>query len=151
MWVASAPLADASPPRDIANMVHPAVTSSQNLLKRISGVLAAQNRASEPPRLERIEHLGLTLDRVRHRVFVDGNPLHLTPTEFKLLWELASRPGFVLSRNELSQVCRGTMSTLHTRTVDAHIKAIRRKLAGYASFIETVHGVGYRFRESDAR
>lgn len=149
----TSPLAN-EPARDRADRRDSEATSidsrSDPLLKKITGVLAAQTRAIAPvPRGDSIEHQGLKLDRVRHRVWTDGQPLHLTPTEFKLLWELASRPGYVLSRAALSQECRSTGSAVQTRTVDAHIKSIRRKLNHYAKLIETVHGVGYRFRETD--
>jgi DNA-binding response OmpR family regulator len=80
---------------------------------------------------------------------VDGRTLHLTPTEFKLLWELARRPGEVLTRADLTTLCRGANSAVQARTVDAHIKSIRSKLQEHAQRIETVYGVGYRFQELD--
>ncbi|MCA9212792.1 MAG: winged-helix domain-containing protein [Planctomycetales bacterium] len=89
------------------------------------------------------------LDRRKHRVWVDDRAVRLTPTEFKLLWELASRPGYVLSRQELSERCRRNDRSIQTRTVDAHIKSIRRKLQSRSELIETVHGVGYRFLDTD--
>ncbi len=93
---------------------------------------------------------GVRLDRNKHGVWVQDRPVRLTPTEFKLLWELASRPGYVLSRKELSDRCRRADRAIQTRTVDAHIKSIRRKLDGRAGLIETVHGVGYRFLDIDS-
>lgn len=81
-----------------------------------------------------------------------GNVLRLTPTEFKLLWKLASRPGYVLSRNELTKLCKGAdgATAVQSRTIDAHIKSILRKLSERSRLIETVHGVGYRFQEPSA-
>lgn len=89
----------------------------------------------------------LRLDRTRHRASVDGRLLALTPTEFKLLWELACRPGEVLSRTDLTRLCRGPNANVQERTVDAHIKSIRRKLQDRSTLIETVHGIGYRCQE----
>ncbi len=89
----------------------------------------------------------LRLDRGRHRAWVDGQSLYLTPTEFRLLWELAQRPGYVLSRSELTRMCKGSETAVQVRTIDAHIKSIRRKLKDRAHLIETVHGVGYRLQE----
>jgi DNA-binding response OmpR family regulator len=75
--------------------------------------------------------------------------LSLTPTEFRLLWELVRRPGYVLSRSELTRTCKGSENAVQARTIDAHIKSIRRKLRDRAHLIETVHGVGYRFQEME--
>lgn len=96
---------------------------------------------------DRVDYRGLGLDRRRHRAWVDGQSLHLTPTEFRLLWELVQRPGYVLTRHELTRVCKGAKHPAQKRTVDAHIKSIRRKLNERAHLIETVHGVGYRLQE----
>jgi DNA-binding response OmpR family regulator len=96
---------------------------------------------------DQVDCQSLHLDRTRHRASVDGRLLVLTPTEFKLLWELACRPGEVLSRADLTRLCRGPNASAQARTVDAHIKSIRRKLQDQATLIETVHGVGYRCQE----
>ena len=96
---------------------------------------------------DRLTRSGLCLDRVRHRAWVDDRVLHLTPTEFKLLWELMKRPGYVLQRSDLTKLCRASTLPVQTRTIDAHIKSIRRKLREHAHRIETVHGIGYRFEE----
>ena len=98
---------------------------------------------------ERVRCHGVCLDRVRHRVWVADEEVHLTPTEFKLLWQLAVHPGLVQSRGDLTRTCKGTASRVKTRTIDAHVKAIRQKLKDRAFLIETVHGVGYRFRDTD--
>ena len=90
----------------------------------------------------------LRLDRNRHQVWVHETLVRLTPTEFRLLWELASRPGFVLSRQDLSQRCRRRDRAIQARTVDAHVKSIRRKLGSSSGLVETVHGIGYRFLDT---
>ena len=98
---------------------------------------------------DRVQCNGVCLDRIRHRVSVDDEEVRLTPTEFKLLWEFVIRPGFVQTREDLTRTCKGTTSRVQTRTIDAHVKAIRQKLKDRAFLIETVHGVGYRFRDTD--
>ncbi len=118
------------------------------VVDQIVGFLSSTNGETTEP--EQIHCHGLILDRARHRVSVDGEPLHLTPTEFKLLWQLASRPGYVLSRSKLARVCKGSESAVQARTIDAHIKSIRRKLSDRSRLIETVHGLGYRFQELEA-
>ncbi len=119
------------------------------LVNRIAGLMAPPSTKGEAKSIERLACHGLCLDRVRHRAWIGDRSLHFTPTEFKLLWELVSRPGCVLSRSDLTCVCKGAAAAVQTRTIDAHIKSIRRKLKEYARLIETVHGVGYRFQEMD--
>ena len=76
----------------------------------------------------------------------DPVPPHLTPTERRLLETLQTRAGQVLSRTELvASVLEDTMAS--ERTIDVHIRALRRKLGEHADLIETVRGVGYRFRD----
>jgi two-component system phosphate regulon response regulator PhoB len=93
-----------------------------------------------------IEHLDVRIDRVRHRAFVGGKELDLTPTEFKLLECLLRQPGRAFTRAQLMDAAMGESVVLE-RTIDVHIKTLRRKL-GQPELIETVRGVGYRFLES---
>ncbi|MCG8583688.1 MAG: response regulator transcription factor [Pirellulales bacterium] len=90
----------------------------------------------------------LEIDRGRHRVLIAGSDVELTPTEFRLLWELASEPGYAFSREDLARLCLGPNTSAGVRTIDAHIKSLRRKLAAHGSLVETVRGVGYRFHET---
>jgi DNA-binding response OmpR family regulator len=83
----------------------------------------------------------LEIDPVERRVHRAGNQAHLTPTEFDLLVHLAGRPRAVLARERLLSEVWGWQDPAGTRTVDSHIKALRRKLG--ADLIRTVHGVGY--------
>lgn len=126
------------------------VNGVARIVDQIVDVLTSKHGELAEP--EQIHCHGLSLDRARHRGWVDGNVLRLTPTEFRLLWKLASRPGYVLSRAELTIVCKGseTATAVQSRTIDAHIKSIRRKLSDRSRLIETVHGVGYRFQETGA-
>jgi DNA-binding response OmpR family regulator len=150
----SPPILIMAPSRELAEPAcqsDPSVDSltkrqSVPLASRIAELLAPVPR-QEAKSLEQLNCRGLRLDRIRHRAWVNDRPMKLTPTEFRLLWELASRPGCVLSRADLTKVCRSSVEAMHTRTIDAHVKAIRRKLKGDAALVETVHGVGYRFQD----
>lgn len=117
------------------------------LLKRVQ---ALQRRADGNVEVtDRIEHLGVRVDRVRHQAFVGNEALDLTPTEFKLLECMLRQPGRAFSRHQLMTAAIGEGQIVLERTIDVHIKTLRRKL-GNADLIETVRGVGYRFRESNA-
>jgi two-component system phosphate regulon response regulator PhoB len=94
-----------------------------------------------------IAHLDVKIDRVRHRAFAGGRELDLTPTEFRLLECLIRQPGRAFSRHQLMDAAIGEGAIVLERTIDVHIKTLRRKL-GTADLIETVRGVGYRFRET---
>lgn len=88
---------------------------------------------------------GIEIDRVKHAVTIHDKPLTLTPTEFRLLWTLARQPGRTFSRNELLDCCRGEDANSMERTIDVHVRALRKKLEGLSAVIETVRGIGYRF------
>ncbi|MEN0110313.1 MAG: response regulator [Planctomycetota bacterium] len=90
---------------------------------------------------------GVVVDRGRHRVTVDERLLDLTPSEFGLLEALVRQPGRVFSRSELIDSALGGDSLVLERTIDVHIRALRKKLEGHADLVETVRGVGYRFRD----
>jgi DNA-binding response OmpR family regulator len=90
---------------------------------------------------------GVLLDRERHRVTVEDTPLDLTPSEFGLMEALIRQPGRVFSRSELIDAALGGDSLVLERTIDVHIRSLRKKLAEHAALVETVRGVGYRFRD----
>jgi two-component system phosphate regulon response regulator PhoB len=114
------------------------------LLQRIK---ALQRRVEgEAGPVDVIEHLNVRIDRVRHRAFAEGRELDLTPTEFRLLECLLRQPGRAFTRHQLMDAAIGEGAIVLERTIDVHIKTLRRKL-GTADLIETVRGVGYRFRE----
>jgi two-component system phosphate regulon response regulator PhoB len=95
---------------------------------------------------DRVSHAGVDIDRINHLVQVDGSEVGLTPTEFRLLWMLARQPGRPFTRNELLDSCRGEDANALARTIDVHIRSLRQKLGNRATNVETVRGVGYRFR-----
>jgi len=87
------------------------------------------------------------IDPNRYQVTVDGDPVELTLTEFRLLHLLAQRPGWVFTRYQIVDAIRGVEYSVTERSVDVHIVSLRKKLGAASEWIETVRGVGYRFKE----
>jgi two-component system response regulator ChvI len=111
------------------------------------GDAAAPDGQVEPPRLERGR---LVMDSARHKVLWGGRDVSLTVTEFLILEALAQRPGVVKTRNQLLDVAYNDDVYVDDRTIDSHIKRIRRKFRVVDTqfdSIETLYGVGYRFDE----
>jgi phosphate regulon transcriptional regulator PhoB len=120
--------------------------SPRELVARAKAILRRGTSAAEES--EMLTFPGLRIDRVQHRVEVNGDEIHLTPTEFRLLWCLASRPARVFSRAELLDRIWGYDSESDARTVDVHIKRLRQKTKAAESntfSITTVWGLGYKF------
>lgn len=113
--------------------------STRELLARIKAIARRSSVRGEPAAP------GLVLDREGFRASVDGRVMDLSRTEFDLLACLASQPGRVFTREQILDQAWRDGGCVTDRTVDAHIKSLRRKLAP-ADCIETVRGVGYRFR-----
>jgi DNA-binding response OmpR family regulator len=90
---------------------------------------------------------GIMIDRERHRVTAEDQVLDLTPSEFGLLEALIRQPGRVFSRSELIDAALGGDSLVLERTIDVHIRSLRKKMAEHGPLIETVRGIGYRFRD----
>jgi two-component system phosphate regulon response regulator PhoB len=116
------------------------------LMQKIKAVQRRRAAASDPTAI--VEHLGVRIDRVRHRGYVDDEELSLTPTEFRLLECLLRQPGRAFSRHQLMDAAIGEGAIVLERTIDVHIKTLRKKL-GDPDLIETVRGVGYRFCEGE--
>jgi len=89
---------------------------------------------------------GVEVDRVNHVARCNEEELVLTPTEFRLLWTFVRQPGRPFSRHELMDTSRGEDANALERTIDVHIRALRQKLGNDSGLIETVRGIGYRFR-----
>ena len=90
------------------------------------------------------------VDRVKHRVSIDGSPIDLTPSEFRLLDTLIRQPGRAFDRSELIDSALGEDTLVLERTIDVHIRSLRKKLGANSSAVETVRGIGYRFRDVQA-
>ena len=116
--------------------------SMRELVARLRVLLRRVERAAEahaPAATVAVD--GLRIDGAQRRVWSGDEEVHLTPTEFELLVCLAARPGTVLSREALLAEVWGWADASGTRTVDSHVKSLRRKLG--AERVRTVHGVGY--------
>jgi two-component system, OmpR family, phosphate regulon response regulator PhoB len=117
------------------------------LMHRVKVLL---RRGGAPDHLaEVIEARGIRIDKRSHRVTVAGELLPLTPTEFRLLEVLVRQPGRALTRHDLMEAAMNDSIVLE-RTVDVHIKSLRRKLDKVGERIQTVRGVGYRFQDAEA-
>jgi len=124
--------------------------SPRVLMARLRNVLRRHGPVEEvPTRAERLVLLGgrLVIDIDRHEVVVESKKTDLTLTEFGILHYLASRPGFVRTRDQIIAAVHGKSTVLSSRTVDVHVTALRRKLDSISECVETVRGVGYRFSE----
>ena len=122
------------------------------LLQRVKALLRRVEDQGDPGDV--VEHMGVKIDRVRHRVTLGIKKLDLTPTEFRLLECLVRQPGRAFSRHQLMDSAIGEGQIVLERTIDVHIKTLRKKLGALSGhsdegeLIETVRGVGYRFREA---
>ena|SRR5215510_12141742 len=92
----------------------------------------------------------IRVDPARHEVTVEGEPVLLTPLEFRLLSILLERPGRIQTREALLSDVWGIQAEIETRTVDTHIKRLRHKLGSAGDLIETIRGVGYRLMDLNA-
>jgi DNA-binding response OmpR family regulator len=115
------------------------------LLERIRALLRRrEGHASDD---DVVVSQGVLVDRERHRVTIEEQPLDLTPSEFGLLEALVRQPGRVFSRSELIDAALGGDSLVLERTMDVHIRSLRKKMGPHAVLVETVRGIGYRFRD----
>jgi two-component system phosphate regulon response regulator PhoB len=124
--------------------------SAQELVLRVGAILrrvaAGGAAAGDVLRVGAIH-----IDRAAHEVTVDGRPVELTPTEYKLLLTLAERRGRVQGRAHLLETVWDAAPDIQTRTVDMHVQRLRAKLGAAGDLVETVRGFGYRLRAAPAR
>ncbi|OGR12663.1 MAG: DNA-binding response regulator [Desulfobacterales bacterium RIFOXYA12_FULL_46_15] len=121
--------------------------SPRVLVARIRAILRRRRKESGSVS-EKIKQEGdLIIDRTRHIVTLEGNPLDLTLSEFDLLSFLADKKGWVFTRGQIVDAIRGENYAVTERSIDVVIVGLRKKLRHYAEVIETVRGVGYRFKE----
>jgi two-component system phosphate regulon response regulator PhoB len=118
------------------------------LLERVRALLRRKQGGAQQGDI--LASQGVLVDRERHRVSAKEKVLDLTPSEFGLLEALIRQPGRVFSRSELIDAALGGDALVLERTIDVHVRALRKKLDEHADLIETVRGVGYRFRDPAA-
>ncbi|MDP2898825.1 MAG: response regulator [bacterium] len=120
--------------------------SPRILLARLRAVL--RRKSLEPAAESQVIKIhDLVIHPGRHEVLVRGKPVEMTYTEFRLLHSLARRPGWVFTRSQIVDVVRGSDYPVTDRSVDVQIVGLRKKLGPCSEYIETVRGVGYRFKE----
>lgn len=120
--------------------------SPRVLIARIRAVL--RRRITEPvDQSATLKIHELTIHPGRHEVLVDGTSVVLTPTEFRVLHYLASRPGWVFTRYQIADAVHGGDCIVTDRSIDVQIVGLRKKLGPAGQYIDTVRGVGYRFKE----
>jgi two-component system response regulator ChvI len=128
--------------------------SQRLLLERVKAVLRRRQASPAPTKEDEkqiIRRSSLTLDPMRHACLWKGQPVTLTVTEFLILESLAQRPGFVKSRDALMDAAYDDQVYVDDRTIDSHIKRIRKKFRvvdDEFDAIETLYGVGYKYKES---
>lgn len=119
--------------------------SMKILMARVSALLRRAEPSSGPSADDEIRELGpVAVNLSTHEAFVDGEPIRLTLTEFRVLATLIEAGGRVLSRSALIAKAIGPGITVTERTIDVHVTSIRKKLGPHAGLIQTVRGVGYR-------
>jgi two-component system phosphate regulon response regulator PhoB len=125
--------------------------SPKVLVARIKAVVkravASQNETEESWNAV-INVDGLQIDKRRHEVSLDGVPVHLTTTEFSILSLLANKPGWVFTRQQIIDSVRGYDFLITPRAIDVQIFGLRKKMGEYGKLIETVRGIGYRYKSS---
>jgi two-component system, OmpR family, response regulator ChvI len=128
--------------------------SQRLLVERVKAILRRTNpkdpNAPKEPEAKAMERGRLKMDPERHICTWDDKPVTLTVTEFLILQALAQRPGVVKSRNALMDAAYDDQVYVDDRTIDSHIKRLRKKFKAVADefeMIETLYGVGYRFKE----
>lgn len=122
--------------------------SAKELIARVRSVLRrAQRGTGEQVPKSVIVRGRVKIDSERHKAWLADQLIELTATEFRILHLLASNPGRIFSRSQILSNSRGELAAAFDRTVDAHVRTIRKKLGGDRDLIETVRSIGYRFSE----
>ena len=116
------------------------------LLERVKS-LCRRNDRFQSGGSDLISNGGISIDRLKHRASIHGKPIDLTPSEFRLLDTLIRNPGRAFDRSELIESALGGDTLVLERTIDVHIRSLRKKMGDLADLVQTVRGVGYRFRE----
>jgi len=126
--------------------------SPRVLIARVQAMLRRKQEKitrEQRPESKSIKIHSMLIHPGRHEVLVEGKQVHLTATEFTILEQLASRPGWVYSRQQIIDKIRGYDYLITSRAVDVQIFGLRKKLGNMGSYIETVRGIGYRLKENN--
>ena len=123
--------------------------SIDKIVARINANLRKTRSFSLPDNMNKIEAGPLVVDKERYQVILNGDELILPKKEFEILELLASKPGKVFSRNQILDSVWGEDIYVVARTIDVHVRKIREKLGDNSDLIETIKGVGYRFKKTD--
>lgn len=115
--------------------------SPRELVARVKALLRRKERLSEGTLLQVGD---IVIDVHKHSVTVTGKKVELTPTEFRILWLLASKPGWVFSRNQILEHLWGNEKVVLDRTIDVHIMNLRTKLGALGHLVRNVRGMGYK-------
>jgi len=121
--------------------------SPRILSARVKTVLRRRITPASTDDTKTLQIHDLVINPGRHEVLVKGKPVDLTFTEFRILYTLAKRPGWVFNRYQIVDAVRGEDYPVTDRSVDVQIVALRKKLGSCGKLIETVRGVGYRFKD----
>lgn len=119
--------------------------SPRELVLRIKAIL--RRRETPEQTADHLSYGRLALDRLKHVLTIDGEPVQVTATEYRLLCTLLERPGVVLSREQIIGKVWPAESAIEVRTIDTHLRRLREKLGPAGEQIETVRGFGYRLAE----
>ncbi|MFZ5571076.1 MAG: response regulator [Thermodesulfobacteriota bacterium] len=120
--------------------------SPRVLMARVKAVV--RRRDHQEPKADELIRMGeLTIHPGRHEVAIAGQAVELTLTEFQILQYLSKRPGWVATRSQIVDAVRGVGYAVTDRSVDVQIVGLRKKMGQYSHWIQTVRGVGYKFRE----
>lgn len=120
--------------------------SPKVLIARVRACLRRKKRET-PPENVTLHSGDLVIDPAKHGVTVKGKPVDLTATEFGVLHYLARKPGWVFTRQQIVDAVKGEDYAVTDRSVDVQMVGLRRKLGSCGDYIETIRGVGYRFKE----
>ncbi|MDL1968053.1 MAG: response regulator transcription factor [Deltaproteobacteria bacterium] len=122
--------------------------SPRILIARIRAVIRRKDKSKKNDDLEAIQVHDIIIIPRKREILANGKPVDLTFTEFQILYYLAKRPGWVFTRTQIVDAVRGDDYPVTDRSVDVQIVGLRKKLGSCGRYIETVRGVGYRFREN---
>ncbi len=121
--------------------------SAKVLLARIRSVLRRHTDNPLPQKETQLAVHDLTMNVEKREAFILNRLVQLTRSEFDILYYLAKRPGWVFTRNQIVDAIRGLNYAVTSRSIDVQIVSIRKKLSPHEAYIETVRGIGYRFKE----